>query len=196
MPVWGLPLTQQLLQRLERMQNQAVRLCKHLSKFDHISEHYHQLKWLPLRKLIQLHSVHLMYCQYHRTKCIPLMPPIEFGPCQSRYDTRTAAHFANPTRFRFTFSQNIFCFTVSQWWNNLPTSLYCIIKGKCLKKFYNGYNVYFRLFSYFRTCNNCFLFLCCCICFCFVVVILFLCYCISIVFVFIVVVINYLVNYV
>ena len=64
LPVWGPPLTQQLLQRLEGMQNRAVRLCKHLSKFVHVSEHYRQLKWLPLIKLIQLHSIHLMYCQY------------------------------------------------------------------------------------------------------------------------------------
>ena len=147
LPVWGPPLTQQLLQRrLERMQNRAVRLCKRLSKFDQVSEHYRQLKWLPLRELIQLHSVRLMYCQYHRTKCIPLMPPIEFGPCQSRYDTRTAAHFANLKRFRLTFSQNFFRFTASQWWNSLPISLHCIIKDKCLKKFYNGYNAY--LFSH------------------------------------------------
>ena len=134
------------------MQNWAVRLCKHLSKFDYVSEHYRQLKWLPLRKLIQLHSVHLMYCQYHCTKCIPLMAPIEFGSCQSCYDTRTAVHFANPTRFRFTFSQNFFRSAASQWWNNLPTSLYCVIKGKCLNKFYNGYNAYLL----FCACNNCF----------------------------------------
>ena len=70
----------------------------------------------------------------HRSKYIPLMPPIEFGACQSHYDTRTAAHFANPTRFRLTFSQNFFHFTVSQWWSNLPTSLYCVIKDKCLTK--------------------------------------------------------------
>jgi len=116
LPVWGPPLSKQLLQRQ----------CKHLSKFGHVSEHYHQLKWLPLRK-IQLYSVRLMYCQYHHTKCIPLMPPIEFGPYHSHYDTRTAAYFANPKRFCLTFSQNFFRFTASQWWNNLPTSLHCVI---------------------------------------------------------------------
>ena len=110
LPVWGPLLTQQLSQRLERMQNRAVRLCKHLSKFDHVSEYYHQLKWLPFKKLVQLHSIRLMYCQYHHTKCIPLLPPIEFGPHHSHYDTRIAAHFANSKRFRLTFSQNFFSF--------------------------------------------------------------------------------------
>ena len=51
LPVWGPPLTQQLSQRLERMQNQAVRLCKHLSKIDHVSKYYRQLKWLPFKNL-------------------------------------------------------------------------------------------------------------------------------------------------
>ena len=98
LPVWGPPLTQQLSQRLERMQNRAVRLCKHLSKFDHVSENYRQLKWLPFEKLVQLHSIRLMYCQYHH----------KFGAHNSHYDTRTAAHFANSKRFRLTFSQNFF----------------------------------------------------------------------------------------
>ena len=35
--LWGPLLTQQLSQRLERMQNRAGRLCNHLSKFDHVS---------------------------------------------------------------------------------------------------------------------------------------------------------------
>ena len=144
--MWGPPLTQQLSQRLERMQNRAVRLCKHLSKFYHVSEYYRQLKWLPFKKLVQLLSIHLIYCQYHHTKCIPLLPPIEFGPHYSHYDTRTAAHFANSKRFHLTFSQNFFRFTASQWWNNLPTSLLSIIKDQCKKKFYNGYKAY--LFSH------------------------------------------------
>ena len=53
LPVWGPPLNQQLLQWLECMQNRAVRLYKHLSKFDHLSKRHHQLKWLPLRNLIE-----------------------------------------------------------------------------------------------------------------------------------------------
>ena len=34
------PLNQQLLQCLECIQNHAVRLCRNLSKFDHVSDHY------------------------------------------------------------------------------------------------------------------------------------------------------------
>ena len=132
----------------------------------------YQLKWLPFKKLVQLHSIRLMYCQYHHTKCIPLLPPIEFGPHHSHYDTRTAAHFANSKRLCLTFSQNFFHFTASQWWNNLPTSLHSIIKDKCIKKFYNGYMAY--LFSHVHVII--FLFCNCCLFFCVVLVfVLFLC---------------------
>ena len=55
------------------MQNRVVRLCRYFSKSDHVFEHYHQLLWLPMRKLIQLLSVCLMHCQYHHAKCIPLV---------------------------------------------------------------------------------------------------------------------------
>ena len=53
LPVWSLPLNQQLLQHLERTQNRAVRLCRNLSKFDHVSDHYRSQSWLPLQQLIQ-----------------------------------------------------------------------------------------------------------------------------------------------
>ena len=53
LPVWAPSLNQQLRQRLERTQNCAMRLCKNLSKFDHVSDHYQSLSWLPVQQLIQ-----------------------------------------------------------------------------------------------------------------------------------------------
>ena len=103
--VWGPSLNQQFCQHLERSQNRALRLCKNLSKFDHVSSHYQSLRWLPFQQLIQFHSVGMMYHQYHHSRGIPLLPPIKFGCCQSVYDTRVSDHFANPERFRLSFSQ-------------------------------------------------------------------------------------------
>ena len=54
---------------------------------------------------------------------IPLSPPIKFEHCQSSYDTRVAAHFANPERFHLGFSQRFFCFKASSWWNTIPPPL-------------------------------------------------------------------------
>ena len=123
LPVWGPSLSQQLRQHLERIQNRAVSLCKNLSKFDRVSDHYRSLSWLPFQQLIQFQSVGMMYHQYHHSRGIPLLPPIKFGRCQLIYDTRVTDYFANPERFHLSFSQSFFRLKASNWWNSLPSSL-------------------------------------------------------------------------
>ena len=44
LPVWGPSLYQHHLQRLQRLQNHAVRLIFSLNKFDHVSDYYRQLQ--------------------------------------------------------------------------------------------------------------------------------------------------------
>jgi len=104
--VWGAWLNQQLRQHLECSQNRTVRLCKNLSRLDHVSGHYRSLRWLPFQHLIQFWSVGMMYHQYHHSRGIPLSPPIKFGHCQSVQDTRVFDHFANPERFCLRYSQS------------------------------------------------------------------------------------------
>ena len=87
---------------------------QHISLLAHIPE---LMKLLLLRNLFD-------FVQYKCTKCVPLMPPSKFGPCQSCYDTRTAAHFANPPRLRLTFSVISY---ISLEWNSLLISLCCHI---------------------------------------------------------------------
>ena len=117
--VWGPFLGNTLLQRLQRMQNCAVRLCCSLRKYDHVSAFYHRLNWLPLPCFVQFRSLCLMYRQYHQYKCIPLEPPIVFGRTSS-YCTRTPA---NIPVSRLSFPRHFFRFKASQWWKSLPTSV-------------------------------------------------------------------------
>ena len=117
-PVWGVLLHTQSLQRLKRMQNRAVRLCRNLRKYDHVSEHYQRLRWLQLEALIQYHSLCLMHHQFHQLRCIPLQPPISFGR-HHHHCTRVSPFFANLPRCRLTFSQRHFRYKASQWWNGL-----------------------------------------------------------------------------
>ena len=117
--VWGPSLGSTLSQRLQRMQNRAVRLCCNLRKYDHISAFYHKLNWLPLPCFIQFKSLCSMYRQYHHFKCIPLEPPIVFGGTSS-YCTRTPVYFANIPMFRLRFPQQFFRCRAIQWWNSLP----------------------------------------------------------------------------
>ena len=99
--VWGPSLYQQYLQRLQRLQNHAVRLIFSLNKFDHVSEHYKRLQWLDLDQLIRLRLVCVMFHQYHTSQGISLKPPIQFGNHASYY-TRIQPHFAYLNRCRLS----------------------------------------------------------------------------------------------
>ena len=122
LPVWGTSLTQCLSQRLRRMQNRAVRLCKGLRKFDHVTSHFKSLKWLPLEQLIKYRCVRLMHRQFLDTRCIPLSPPLLFGK-QHCYATRTSSLFAQLPQYHLSYSQRFFRFKASQWWNSVPEDL-------------------------------------------------------------------------
>jgi len=119
--VWGPSLGSTLLRRLQRMQNRAVRLCYNLQKYDHVSEFYHRLQWLPLSHFIQFKSLCSMYHQYHQVKCIPLEPAIIFGG--TYYNTRTPIYFENIPMLHLCFTQRFFCHKIIRWWNALPSSV-------------------------------------------------------------------------
>nr|XP_026495175.1 uncharacterized protein LOC113400004 [Vanessa tameamea] len=54
-------LTEDLLNKLERLQNLAIRFIFGLRKFDHVSQYRSQLKWLPIRLRRNLHVLSLLY---------------------------------------------------------------------------------------------------------------------------------------
>ena len=142
LPVWGPPLCQQSFHRLERMQHRAVRKTMELSKFDHVSQYYPQLNWLPFKQLIQFHSSCLMFRQYHQVRCISLSPPIQFGRCHSQYDTRTNDFFANSHRVRLAFTQKFFRFAAAHWWNAIPLDCHSAIKDTHYQRFRHDYHAY------------------------------------------------------
>ena len=121
--VWGPSLANTLSQRLHRMQNRAVQLCCRLTKYDHVTEFYHRLRWLPLPYFIQFKSLCLMYHQYHQFRCILLDPPICFGGSFADYYTRTPTYFANIPVFHLSYTQCFFHYKTIQWWNALPSSV-------------------------------------------------------------------------
>ena len=119
LPVWGPSLHQNHLQRLKRMQNRAVRLCRNLKKSDHITEHYCALRWLPLEYLIQYKCLCLMNRQYHGHRCVTLSLPLRFGRFH-QYGTRVRASFACIERYRLSCTQKHFRHKSTHWWNSLP----------------------------------------------------------------------------
>ena len=139
LPVWGPSLSLQLSSRLKRLQNRAVRLVFSLKKYDHVSDYYKQLHWLPLDQFIKLRSICSMYKQFHQRCCIPLEPPIQFGQSLSHY-TRTFSSFARIVRYKVKFSQRFFRYRVTQWWNSLPSQF----ANLPFKTFVNAVQSYFE----------------------------------------------------
>ena len=56
-----LDLSQQLLNKLERLQNLIIRFIFGLRKHDHVSQYRSQLKWLPIEYRRNLHALTLLY---------------------------------------------------------------------------------------------------------------------------------------
>lgn len=57
-----LDLTEEQLNKLERLQNFSIRFIFGLRKYDHISEYRNKLKWLPIRLRRNAHILNLLYC--------------------------------------------------------------------------------------------------------------------------------------
>lgn len=53
--------TQELVDKLERLQNQCIRYIYNLRKYDHISSYRSQLKWLPIRLRRNVHILTLLF---------------------------------------------------------------------------------------------------------------------------------------
>ena len=88
LPVWGPPLSSDLINRLRRLHNRAVRVVFSLHKYDHVSSHHSRLGWLPLESTIQYRSLLAMHRQFVGDRCLLLNPPIQFG-AQHQHHTRT-----------------------------------------------------------------------------------------------------------
>ena len=141
--VWAPSLTRDQLLRLQRLQNRAVRLVFSLSRSDHTSEYYRELRWLKVTQLIQFRLACVMFHQYHAARGIMFVPPIEFGKCTS-YNTRTPPYFANSNRTRLSKTQKHARYQGTVVWNNLPSGFK---KSMSYTNFYDATYTYFLSFE-------------------------------------------------
>ena len=76
--VWGPAIHQDSLSRISRLQNRAVRMTCNLRKYDHISHHRGNLRWLSISSFIRYRSMLTMFDKYYLEKGVALEPPILF----------------------------------------------------------------------------------------------------------------------
>ncbi|CAK1598296.1 unnamed protein product [Parnassius mnemosyne] len=130
-----LDVTEDQLNKLERIQNLAIRFIFGLRKYDHVSEFRLKLKWLPIRLRRNLQIVSLLYCVLFD----PMTPSylkenFKFlGHDRPDRVLRSAGELIlAPHSYRTKYFKNSFTVKAICLWNDLPSQ---IRRAKTLEKF-------------------------------------------------------------
>ena len=131
-----LDLSQQLLNKLERLQNLVIRFIFGLKKFDHISEHRSRLGWLPIKDRRNLHTLSLLYSiLFHPETPIYLKERFSFLGSNSRLPLSLRSQNDNVLEIplcRTRCYSESFTVQATTLWNALTRA---IKKSKSLKAF-------------------------------------------------------------
>lgn len=115
---------EELLDKLERLQNLCIRFIFGLRKYDHVSKFRAQLKWLPIRRRRDCHILFLLYSILHNSNAPTyLLERFEYliprdKPCR----TATSLLLKTPSHTSSRYGSS---FTVSaiRLWNSLPHTI-------------------------------------------------------------------------
>ncbi|CAH2240556.1 jg21030 [Pararge aegeria aegeria] len=118
-----LNLTEDQLNKLERLQNLAIRFIFGLRKYDHVSEFRLKLKWLPIRRRRDLHVLSLLYCVLFNPKT-PSYLKEKFNFLGVQSDIRSCRTLTLSMPFHKTkFYKHSFIVQATELWNALPISI-------------------------------------------------------------------------
>ena len=118
-------LTQEQLNKLERLQNVCIRFIFGLRKFDHVSEYRKKLKWLPIRLRRNVHLLSLLYNVLFDPRTPPyLKERFDFlHLSHSRY-LRSSNNLSLMTPVHTSsFVDNSFTVQAVRLWNSLPLNI-------------------------------------------------------------------------
>ena len=117
--LFGCP--QYLLNKLQKVQNNAARLVRRVSKTDHMSPHLASLHWLPIDSRIQYRLSSLCY------NCLNSTAPDYFTellriykPASQHRSSSDTSVFCIPTVRTHSFCERSFSYAAPAVWNTLP----------------------------------------------------------------------------
>lgn len=120
-----LDATEELLNKLERLQNVCIRFVFGLRKFDHVSEYRTKLKWLPIRLRREMHLLCMLFNILHS----PAAPPY----LRANFQRREAVSDRQPRscnefllafpKCHTDFLSKSFMVQSVRLWNLLPASI-------------------------------------------------------------------------
>ncbi|CAH0401339.1 unnamed protein product [Chilo suppressalis] len=135
-------LTEELLNKLERLQNLCIRFIFNLRKYNHISYFRSKLNWLPIRRRRDLHTLTLLYSVlFLPTSPHYLKERFSFLSSTSQRTLRSSSNLSLEIRSHSTdfFSYPFFVHSV-RLWNSLPET---IRRARTLNSFRDQVRSYF-----------------------------------------------------
>lgn len=143
-----LNLSEDLLNKLDRLMNTCIRFIFCLRKYDHVSNFRAKLKWLPIRERRNLRTL----CVLYSVLTDPLTPVYLKSRFQFRTDThdkqlRSSDNLLLDTPAHSTsFRGNSFSVEAVRLWNNLPLELRKVGSKECFKRLTREH-LYRKLYS-------------------------------------------------
>ncbi|CAG9794380.1 unnamed protein product [Diatraea saccharalis] len=116
-----LDATEELLNKLERLQNVCIRFIFGLRKYDHISQFRSQLKWLPIRHRRNAHVLSTLYNILYNPSAPSYLRNLfhlsraQDKPCRSNVRTSLAIPTHHSDFFSYSFTVH-----AARLWNALP----------------------------------------------------------------------------
>lgn len=134
-------ITEELLNKLDRLLNLCIRYVFGLRKFDHISQFREQLKWLNIRSRRHQHILIFLHGILNNTSS-PLYIKERFKYLSSTHNLHLRSTLNNlleiPTHSSTRYS-NSFTVTSASLWNNLPFPLRTITSVASFKNHLHSY---------------------------------------------------------
>ena len=121
--LYGLPDTQ--IQRLQRVQNTAVRILTRTRKFDHISPILKDLHWLPVTNRIKFKILTLTYKCLHNLAPTYLSDMIELHTPPRDLRSANSLNLKVPLTRLKTYGDRAFSRAAPDLWNSLPLDIKC-----------------------------------------------------------------------
>ena len=142
--LFGCP--QYLLNKLQKVQNNAARLVRRVSKTDHMSPHLASLHWLPIDSRIQYRLSTLCY------NCLNSTAPDYFTellriykPASQHRSSSDTSIFCIPTARTLSLGQRSFSYAAPAVWNTLP---YDVRSSNTMSSFKSLFKTYLFQQSY------------------------------------------------
>ena len=120
--LYGCP--QYLLDRLQKLQNNAARLILRVRKYDHISHHLQSLHWLPINQRITYKTACLTFNAFKQTGPTYLTDLIHtYTPLRTLRSSTDTTVLSIPRVNTKSFGERSFSASAPLVWNSLPANL-------------------------------------------------------------------------